>query len=48
VTSLTSTTFGAALVRGFFSEDWARGTLELPALATWHLLCQLTLDQPFT
>src|ERR1043165_4551527 len=26
----------------FLSEDWARGTLELPALATWHLLCQLT------
>ena len=25
MTSLTSTTFGAALVRGFLSEDWARG-----------------------
>src|ERR1044072_6587443 len=35
------TTFGAALVRGFLSEDWARGTLELPALPALHLPCRL-------
>lgn len=31
---------------GFHSEEWSKGMLKLPALATWHLLCHLTLGWP--
>ena len=34
-------TLEAALVQDYKSEDWARLTLELPALPTLQLLCHL-------
>ena len=45
MTSLAGTPFGAAR-SGFHSEEWSKGMLKLPALATWHLLCHLTLGWP--
>ena len=46
MTSLAGTPFGAASVRVFILRSWGKGTLKLSALATWHLLCHLTLGLP--
>jgi hypothetical protein len=46
MTSLAGTPFGAASVRVFILRSGARDTLKLSALATWHLLCHLTLGWP--
>ena len=46
MTSLAGTPFGATSVRVFILRSWGKGTLKLSALATWHLLCHLTLGWP--